>query len=122
MPASLYNITTDQIYQEYQIPATGTASAAQFLNYSLDQRGMASSGQKLIITARGDNIIVALGNTSAVAASKTLTNNALPAGMFSVDSGTVFEVSAHQLAQTYLSCIAQTSSGTLVVRLAKSNS
>ena len=121
MPASFnVNVTADQIYQEYQIAAGASASAAQLLAFSTDPlTGRPVQHQKALITARGDNIVLALGSTSAVAASKTLTSNALPAGMFSVDAGAVFEIAITPGAQSYLSCIAQGAGGTLVVRLVR---
>lgn len=119
MPAIFtYALTDIQIYQEYQITNISSASAALQLAFQNTQQigSNIDQAQRVILEARGDNVIFNFGG-SAVAASKTITSSALPAGNFSVAQGAIFGVTLNGLTQNFVSCITQTSGGTGIIRL-----
>lgn len=112
-----------QIYQEYQIAlTTGTTSTAQLLAFTpSSETQIPRQTQILVLEARGDNVIFNFG-TSSVIASKTLTNNALPAGNFSIAQGAIFSCVINGNYTPYVSCIAEgTGSASTygIIRLAK---
>lgn len=120
MPAiNTYAVTQVQIYQEYAISAiAGAASAAQLLNLLTDPAtGNIRQGQVILVEAEGDDIVFNFGG-SGVAASKTYTSNALPAGNFTVVNGRLMIIDINGINQSYVSVIAKGGGGTAYVRLA----
>lgn len=112
-----------QIYQEYQIALSGSsASSALALSFLLNPVTQTADPQQVIILeARGDNVIFNFGS-STIAASKTLTSSALPAGNFSIAEGAIFGTVINGGYQGYVSCIAESGgSGTTfgIVRLGR---
>jgi hypothetical protein len=112
-----YSITDVQIYQEYQIANITSASTAQLLAFqNVGPNQTPDQTQILILEARGDNVVFNFGG-SGVVASKTVTNNALPAGNFSIAEGAIFGCTVNGTTQNYVSCITESSGGTGIVRL-----
>lgn len=99
-----------QPYQEYQITSSTSASAAQALALQ-DTNGPT----RVVVEARGDTITFNFGGSS-VAASKTVTSNALPAGNFSLAAGTIVTIDINQ-SQNYVSIIGAAGAGTAVIKL-----
>lgn len=109
----MIRVTVGNIYQQYEINATGTATVGQLLAYNI-----VNERQKLILEAQGDKIYFKFGD-STVTASKTVTANALPAGNFSIPSGAIFEVDLPTGTNlNYVSTIGVAGTGVAIVRLA----
>lgn len=100
-------------YQEYQIPVTSSASAAQLIAFP-DTSGLA----RIEVEARGDTVVFCFGNSS-VAASAAKTGNALTSPNFSVAAGAILDYDIELLSQNYVSVISNDglSIGTAVVRV-----
>jgi hypothetical protein len=113
-------IRQENYYQEYQIALSGgTASAAQKLAVKTNSSGNGVDHQIVTLEARGDNITFNFGG-STVAASNTLTSNALVAGNFSIPKGAIMSVSINGNFENYVSVQADTGgAGVLaIIRLA----
>ena len=116
-------IRQENYYQEYQITlADGTASVAQLLNVKLNKSGKGVDHQIVTLEARGDNVTFKFGD-STVAASKTVTSNALVAGNFSIPNGAIMSLDINGEFQKYVSAQADTGGATVkaIIRLATFN-
>lgn len=110
-------LSQGQIIREYRISASGSASTAQQMKLLSDNlTGNTLQMVRVILEARSTNIIFAFGNSS-VAASATVTSNVLPDGNIGVPSGALIALDINGLTQNYVSVIAESSTGTGIVRV-----
>lgn len=118
----VYSVVTEgQIYKEYQITASGTATTGQLLAFqTFSPKGNPAQKQHITCTSRGDNIVFKFGGSS-VAADKTVTTNALADGNFSVEEGMAFATDINASSQNYVSVIAEGSGGTAIIKLVNIN-
>lgn len=119
---TVYAINTEgNIYQEYQITAGASASAAQLLSFQTQPAtGTAASKQIVVCSARGDNIVFKFGDNTVVA-DKTVSANALAAGNFSIEEGAIYATDINGITQSYVSVQAEGAGGTAIIRLTNSN-
>ncbi len=119
---TVYSITTEgNIYQEYQITASSSASSPLKLAFqAIGYNGSADQKQHVTCTSRGDNIVFKFGG-SGVTADKTVTSSALAAGNFSVEEGMAFATDINGNSQNYVSVIAEGSGGTAIIKLVNIN-
>lgn len=116
-------IRQENYYQEYQVVlASGSASSALKLAVKTNSSGNGLDHQIVTLEARGDNITFNFGG-STVAASNTLTSNALVAGNFSIPNGAIMSVDINGQFQNYVSAQADTGGAAVkaIIRLATFN-
>ena len=115
---AIYRQTNGEVYLEYQINATTTASSPQQLAFVTPKDAVLGVAT-IIVEARGATINFNFGNNSVVA-SNTVTSNALPAGNYSVTAGAIQSYDVNIATQNYVSVIAASGTGTAVIKLIKS--
>jgi len=105
--------------QEYQIPATTSATTGLALAFIPNSGGIATLPQTALVSAVGADITFKFGNSTSVTASTTVdgTLKTLPAGNFTVASGKTYSIRLNPRNQNFVSVKTATGSGTAVINL-----
>ena len=103
------------VYQEYQISASTSASTALLLGYD----ATVSGPKRIQIEASGGRIVFKFGS-STVSADATVTSSALGASNFSISAGAIVDITLPSDTENkYVSVDMASGTGTAIVRLLK---
>lgn len=112
----MQRMANERIVREYQITSqtNGAPSSAIQLNYPIT-----TGLQRLILKARGDNVVFKFGSDNTVAASNTLTSSKLPDGNFSVEQAMAMSLDQDCASQQWVSVIneAQSTGVTAIIQV-----